>query len=113
VTGWCRRNKSAQADLLPSLGAPLWDTSDVLPQTTAVGTLLHALIGYNAQPASTQIVFYVVTLLAIAAGMRWAAPRIAQGAKSLTPASASKNMVPPPAQQPRHGETATSISGSA
>lgn len=64
-----------QADLLPSLGAPLWDTSGVLPQGTAVGTLLHALIGYNAQPAGMQIVFYVVVLVAIAAGMRWAAPR--------------------------------------
>ena len=64
-----------QADLLPSLGAPLWDTSGVLPQTTAVGTLLHALIGYNAQPAGMQIVFYVVVLVVIATGMRWAAPR--------------------------------------
>ncbi len=64
-----------QADLLPSLGAPLWDTSGVLPQTTAVGTLLHALIGYNAQPAGMQIVFYVVVLVAIATGMLWAVPR--------------------------------------
>jgi high-affinity iron transporter len=64
-----------QADLLPSLGAPLWDTSNVLPQTTALGTLLHALIGYNAQPAGMQIVFYAATLVAITAGMRWVAQR--------------------------------------
>ncbi|MBK5206108.1 MAG: FTR1 family protein [Polaromonas sp.] len=64
-----------QADLLPSLGAPLWDTSDVLAQTTALGTLLHGLIGYDAQPAGMQIVFYIVVLLAIAAGMRWVATR--------------------------------------
>jgi high-affinity iron transporter len=64
-----------QADLLPSLGAPLWDTSQVLSQTTAIGTLLHSLIGYDAQPAGMQIVFYVVVMVAIAAGMRWAAPR--------------------------------------
>lgn len=64
-----------QADLLPSLGAPLWDTSAVLSQTTALGTLLHGLIGYDAQPAGMQIVFYVVVLVAITVGMRWVAPR--------------------------------------
>lgn len=64
-----------QADLLPSLGAPLWDTSNVLSQTTALGTLLHGLIGYDAQPAGMQVVFYVVVLIAIIAGMRWVAPR--------------------------------------
>lgn len=64
-----------QADLLPSLGAPLWDTSDVLSQKSALGTLLHGLIGYDAQPAGMQIVFYVVVLVTITAGMRWVAPR--------------------------------------
>lgn len=60
-----------QADLLPSLGAPLWDTSDVLSRDTALGTFLHALIGYDPQPAGMQVAFYVVTLVAITAGMRW------------------------------------------
>jgi high-affinity iron transporter len=64
-----------QADLLPSLGAPLWDTSDVLSQTTALGTLLHSLVGYEAQPAGMQVMFYVVALIAITCGMRWAGPR--------------------------------------
>ena len=64
-----------QADLLPSLGAPLWDTSDVLSQTTALGTLLHSLVGYDAQPAGMQVMFYVVVLIAITCGMRWAGPR--------------------------------------
>ena len=60
-----------QADLLPSLGSPLWDTSDVLSQTTAVGTLLHGLVGYDAQPAGLQVMFYLVVLFTIAGGMRW------------------------------------------
>jgi high-affinity iron transporter len=68
-----------QADLLPSLGAPLWDTSNVLSQTTALGTLLHALVGYDAQPAGMQILFYVVALVLIAGGMWWVAPRGPQG----------------------------------
>jgi high-affinity iron transporter len=60
-----------QADLLPSLATPLWDTSAWLPQTSVAGTLLHGLIGYEAQPAGMQIVFYVLVLVLIAAGMKW------------------------------------------
>lgn len=61
-----------QADLLPSLAAPLWDTSGLLPQTSIVGTLLHSLVGYEARPAGMQIVFYLLVLVAIGAGMKWA-----------------------------------------
>ncbi|WP_210547260.1 FTR1 family protein [Rhodoferax sp. PAMC 29310] len=64
-----------QADFLPSLGAPLWDTSAILSQSTPVGTVLHGLIGYDAQPAGMQIVFYVVVLIAISVGMRLARPK--------------------------------------
>lgn len=64
-----------QADLLPSLGAPLWDTSHVLSQNTALGTILHGLVGYEAQPAGMQVLAYVVVLIVIAIGMRWAANR--------------------------------------
>lgn len=60
-----------QADLLPSLGAPLWDTSGVLSQSSAMGTLLHGLIGYEEQPAGLQLLFYVVVLVAISSGMSW------------------------------------------
>lgn len=70
-----------QADLLPSLGAPLWDTSSVLSRDTALGTFLHALIGYDPQPAGMQVVFYVVTLIAITASMRWVGR---QGAAALS-----------------------------
>jgi high-affinity iron transporter len=58
-----------QADLLPSLASPIWDTSGVLPQSSVTGTLLHSLVGYDARPAGMQIVFYVAVLVAIAAGM--------------------------------------------
>jgi high-affinity iron transporter len=64
-----------QADFLPSLGAPLWDTSAILSQSTPVGTVLHGLIGYDAQPAGMQIVFYVVVLIAISVGMWLASPK--------------------------------------
>jgi high-affinity iron transporter len=61
-----------QADLLPSLAAPLWDTSTVLPENGLPGMLLHSLIGYDSRPAGMQIVFYLAALLAIIAGMKWA-----------------------------------------
>ena len=41
----------------------------MLPQGSVAGTLLHSLIGYDARPAGMQIVFYVLVLVAIAAGM--------------------------------------------
>jgi high-affinity iron transporter len=62
-----------QADLLPGLATPLWDTSSWLPENSIAGTLLHSLIGYDAQPAGMQIVFYVLVLASIAAGMAWVA----------------------------------------
>jgi high-affinity iron transporter len=45
-----------QADLLPSLAAPLWDTSAALPESGLPGMLLHSLIGYDSRPAGMQIV---------------------------------------------------------
>jgi high-affinity iron transporter len=60
-----------QADLLPSLATPLWDTSALVPQGSIVGTLLHSLVGYDARPAGMQIVFFVLVLVAIGVGMKW------------------------------------------
>jgi high-affinity iron transporter len=56
-----------QANLLPSLGNELWDTSSILSEHSVLGLLLHVLIGYSAQPAGIQVVFYLVTLLGILA----------------------------------------------
>lgn len=62
-----------QADVLPSLASPLWDTSTSLPETSALGVLLSSLIGYDSRPAGMQIVFYLTALIVIYAGMKWAA----------------------------------------
>ena len=59
-----------QADLLPPLGPTLWDTSFVLADQSLTGRVLHALIGYTAQPAGIQLVFYLATLLIIGSLMR-------------------------------------------
>jgi high-affinity iron transporter len=65
-----------QANVLPSLGTRLWDSSEVLSDQSLLGQTLHALIGYDAHPAGVQVVFYVVTGVLIAIGMRlWGKPR--------------------------------------
>ena len=62
-----------QADVLPSLASPLWDTSAQLSERSVLGMLLHSLIGYDATPAGMQVVFYITVLALISLGMQWAA----------------------------------------
>jgi high-affinity iron transporter len=64
-----------QADVLPALASPLWDTSRLMPDDSALGTLLHALLGYQAQPSATQVLFYVAALVLILVAMRRAQSR--------------------------------------
>src|SRR6266851_5245457 len=59
-----------QADLLPPLGSTVWDTSFLLSDQSLFGRILHTLIGYTAQPAGIQLVFYLATLLVIGSLMR-------------------------------------------
>jgi high-affinity iron transporter len=63
-----------QADLLPPLGSNVWDTSFLLSDHSIVGKVLRTLIGYTAQPAGIQIVFYVATLAVIGGLMRLPGP---------------------------------------
>lgn len=60
-----------QSNLLPAWGSQLWNTSWLLSNGSLAGKTLGILIGYNATPAGIQIVFYVITLLLLVAGMRW------------------------------------------
>jgi high-affinity iron transporter len=59
-----------QIGLLPSLGNGVWNTSDILNQSSLVGQLLHILVGYIARPSGIQIVFYIGTFLTILTLMR-------------------------------------------
>jgi high-affinity iron transporter len=60
-----------QADIIPSLATPLWDTSWLLPVTSGLGSALSILLGYEAQPSGMQVIFYVTTFVCIAAGASW------------------------------------------
>jgi high-affinity iron transporter len=55
----------AQAGVLDAWSGALWDTSGLLPTDSALGVVLHALAGYDAQPSGLQLAFYAGTLLII------------------------------------------------
>jgi high-affinity iron transporter len=59
-----------QADILPSLADPLWDTSWLLDNASLLGRFLHTLAGYEAMPSGIQVAFYAATLILVLAGMR-------------------------------------------
>ena len=64
-----------QADLLPSLASPLWDTSHLVSNSSLLGRALQGLVGYDARPAGMQIAFFLTVLAAVWAGMNWARRR--------------------------------------
>lgn len=59
-----------QAGFIERWSSPLWDTSHALAPDSALGTLLHALVGYDARPSAAQIASYVAVLALIYAGTR-------------------------------------------
>lgn len=61
-----------QADVLPSLASPIWDLSPFIANESAVGSVLHGLVGYDARPAGMQVAFFLSVLAAIVTGMTWA-----------------------------------------
>jgi high-affinity iron transporter len=64
-----------QADVLPALASPVWDTSGIVSNSSLAGKALQGLVGYDAQPAGMQIAFFVCVVVAISAGMAWARRR--------------------------------------
>ena len=55
----------SQADMLPVFVTSVWDTSFILTEQSLPGQILHSLIGYTSQPSGIQVIFYLVTLVAI------------------------------------------------
>jgi high-affinity iron transporter len=62
----------AGADLIPSWGYELWDTSWLLSEKSMSGRALHALVGYSDRPMGIQLAAYVFVLVALALGSRMA-----------------------------------------
>jgi high-affinity iron transporter len=68
------------ADMLPPLGARLWDSSTVVAQDGVLGRALQSLIGYDARPAGVQLAAFMLTLAGIVLLMRLASHAPKRGA---------------------------------
>jgi high-affinity iron transporter len=56
-----------QADVVPGLIEPVWDSSAVLPEHGLAGQLLHVLVGYDDRPSAMQLLAFAATLFGIVA----------------------------------------------
>jgi high-affinity iron transporter len=74
------------AGWIPSLMAPVWDTSWLLEDEAMLGKLLHAMIGYTAQPSGMQVVWYGTTLTVLVLCLRAAGRHGHKGALKTMPA---------------------------
>lgn len=61
----------SQADVLSFWETRVWDISNILPNDSLIGSLLHTLIGYDASPTGMQLAFYIITMLIIGGCMKW------------------------------------------
>jgi high-affinity iron transporter len=59
-----------QAGFIERWTTPVWDTSAALAPDSALGTFLHALVGYDATPSGAQLLSYVAVLALIYFGSR-------------------------------------------
>lgn len=59
-----------QADYIPAFGYDIWNTSWLVSNDSIAGEVLRTLVGYDARPSGMQLLFYVVTLTSIVAGMQ-------------------------------------------
>lgn len=60
----------AAADLIPSWGFEIWDTSWLLPEDSFLGRALHALVGYADRPMGVQLAAYVAVLTVLVVSAR-------------------------------------------
>ena len=54
-----------EAGIIPALINPVWDISGFLSNTSELGLLLKALVGYNATPSLSELLAYVVYLIGV------------------------------------------------
>lgn len=89
VTGWMLillacgmaasgANFLAAADVVPALAYDVWDSSGILSESSAVGTVLGAMFGYSERPTGIQLVFYIGMLVTILTLLRLRKPAVAK-----------------------------------
>lgn len=68
-------DKLVQMGVIRVGGDTLWDSSRWLPNDSAVGVFLNALMGYDARPSVTQVMFFVLALLVVFGLIRMSAKK--------------------------------------
>ncbi|MDQ6999230.1 MAG: FTR1 family protein [Mariprofundus sp.] len=58
-------------DELPALGQTIWNTSAVISERSALGQVLHALMGYDDRPSGMQLLAFVMTFSLTWMAVRW------------------------------------------
>lgn len=56
---------ASQADWISVFGEQAWDISALLSNDSAIGMVLHGVIGFDASPTQLQVLFYMSTTLLI------------------------------------------------
>ena len=79
-----------RADVIPSFGDQLWDTSAFLPDYGIIGQALHALVGYSDRPMGVQLAAYLAVLIALVLLGRMFTPRRPQSARDAAVSVASR-----------------------
>ena len=58
------------AEIVPALGNPAIDLSEILPQSSYFGKFLHMFFGYIDQPAGTQLIIYFTILITLSLSLK-------------------------------------------
>ena len=58
------------ADIIPSFGYEIWDTSRILSQTSVLGKFMHIFVGYIDRPSGIQLIAYLSNLLILIFGLK-------------------------------------------
>ena len=64
-------NFLVQAGWLSDLSPPLWNTENIVSESSVTGKLLATLVGYVSEPTGIQLIFYVATLALIVTLTKW------------------------------------------
>jgi high-affinity iron transporter len=54
-----------EAGILPTVVEPIYDINAILPEQSAAGQMLTALVGYNANPSLTESLTYIIFILVL------------------------------------------------
>jgi high-affinity iron transporter len=58
------------AEILPSLGDQIWDTSMIISQNSVVGKILNIFLGYIDRPSGMQVLAYMTNLIILVLGLK-------------------------------------------